>query len=118
MEEIKEILKKHDIGAFVVLHTPGNAEHLLEISPTYSCAFWDHTPGKEGIRVRAKLTDFGGDSAKRHQVVTDTVNMFDLLTRVTANHTVNLMKVMDMLKSNMDITSTGGSSSSSTTQNN
>lgn len=51
MEEIKRILKDHDIAASVVLHTPGHSEYYLRINPSYSCA----TLNKGELRVKAKL---------------------------------------------------------------
>jgi hypothetical protein len=60
MAEIKAILKKHDIGAFVILHTPGFSEYVNEISPSYSCAFFDHSlkdANITGIRFKVADTD-------------------------------------------------------------
>lgn len=118
MNEIKEILDKHDVAGLVILHTPGHGEHFAKINPSYSCAFIDQTPQAEGVRVRAKLSDFNGDSAKRHKVVTDTVNMFQILTDLTALRASQLIDIMEMLKRNLEISKTGGKGTSETTQNN
>jgi len=76
-EEIKAILKKHDIGAYVRLHTPGFSEYVNEISPSYSCAKFDHSiPETVGIRFVAKAKDLPGGAAERDQKIADTDNMF------------------------------------------
>jgi hypothetical protein len=80
MEEIKAILDKHDIAAVVVLHEPSFIECLTRINPSYSCASF--TEKEEGIRVRAKLEDFGGDQEIRNQKLADTANMLHNLSMV------------------------------------
>jgi hypothetical protein len=55
MEEIKSIVKRHDIAAHVVLHTPGHSEFWFEISPSYSCAKLEG----DNVRFKAKTADFG-----------------------------------------------------------
>ena len=56
-EEIKSILKKYDIAANVVLHTPGHSEYLLEITPTYSAAWLENGI----VRFRARASDYNGN---------------------------------------------------------
>lgn len=46
MDEIKQVLKKHDIAGFVVLHTPGFTEYLNRVDPSYSSTFMDENPVK------------------------------------------------------------------------
>jgi hypothetical protein len=78
MAEIKAILKKHDIGAFVILHTPGFSEYVNEISPSYSCAFFDHSlkdANITGIRFKAKAAELPGGEEERNQKIADTDNM-------------------------------------------
>ena len=38
-EEIKEILRKHDIAGAIGLHTPGHGEFFLHVHTSYSCAY-------------------------------------------------------------------------------
>jgi len=87
MEEIKDILNKHDIAGAVVLHSPGFGEHFIKVDPSYSCAFIDNLPGGEqGIRVRTRLQeDFKGDAAKRNKAQEDTVNLFFILVNLLEN---------------------------------
>lgn len=58
--EIEAILKKHDLGGVVVLHTPGMAEFFYDMSPSYSCAWIDQDLG--AVRIKSKLADYGGDA--------------------------------------------------------
>lgn len=119
MKEISDILDKHDIAGSVILHTPGHGEHLLKIDPKYSCAFFDNTPGKTGIRVRTRLQeDYGGDARKRHQAQEDTVNMFDILSDLVGKQALMCMDTYSMLGKHFEITSTGSGGTSNTTQSN
>lgn len=115
IEEIKAILKKHDIAAFVALHTPGHGEFLLELSPSYSCAKFNG----DTIRVKAKLKeDFAGDRAKQVQVVTDTSNMLRMLAEMTRDYANNLDQISRMVDKVADAEHDNGGMQSSTTQNN
>ena len=112
-EEIKAILKKHDIAAAIVLHTPGNAEFVLEIEPSYSCA----KKLSNGVHFKAKKEDYN-DELKRNQVVCDTVNMFSLLSEVTAQNAMNLITVAEQLEKIVDVEHIDRGFTSSTTQSN
>lgn len=72
MEEIKEVLKKHDCGAFVLLAGPAHLEYLYEVSPSWSCA----TLNAEGVlRIKAMREDYPDDVS--HQLaIEQTVGMF------------------------------------------
>jgi hypothetical protein len=69
IEEIKEVLNKHDIAGFVILHTPGFSEYLNHVTTSYSCA--QVTP--EGVRLRLKGSEVGKEKAQ--QLALDTFNM-------------------------------------------
>lgn len=88
MAEIKAILEKHDIAGGVVLHTPGFAEYLLHISPSYSCAKFTDTGT---VHFRAKAEDFPGGVQERNKVLADTSNMLRLLLEA------NILNVADPL---------------------
>lgn len=119
MAEIKEILDKHDIAGAVFLHTPGHGEHMLKVDPSYSCAFWNFTPGEEGIRVRTRLQeDYGGDTAKRNQAQTDTVNMFSIFADMMGPHAIGMIDMLEMLGKHFDIDEEKGGATSQTTQDN
>lgn len=79
-EEIKEILKKYDIAGAVQLHTPGHAEYFIHLNPSYSCAY---RYNENEVRFYCKRVDFPTQEAQI-QKLTDTANMLQLLTDVTA----------------------------------
>lgn len=75
MEEIKAVLKKHDIGGVVVLASETHMEYLHEIAPTWSCVrFEAGEGGVYGVRVRALAKDF--PSKQAHQkCLSDSIGM-------------------------------------------
>jgi hypothetical protein len=105
-EEIKAILKKHDIGAYVLLHTPGFSEYINEISPSYSCARFDNSlegAGLTGVRFKAKASELPGGAAEREQKIADTDNF--LLHMVTG--TASAFKMFDTVYQSFE-KATGG----------
>jgi hypothetical protein len=77
--EIEAVLKKHDIGGAVVLHTPGMTEWFYDIRPSYSCAWIDDAASV--VRVRSKLADFGGDAEAQQRGQAATANLLNGLAR-------------------------------------
>lgn len=119
MQEITDILSKHDIAGMIVLHTPGFSEHLIKVDPTYSCARIVHDKNREGIRVRAKLQeDFQGNKNLQKKKIEDTINMFDHFSTIGGMQVMNILDTFDMLKKNVDFDSTPGDHTSNTQQNN
>lgn len=114
MEEIKTILKRHDIAGMVVLHTPGHSEYLNHISPTYSCA------KQEGdmIRFRAKKEDFHNNAELRDQCIADTSNMFSLISEVGSQNILGLLNVSEKFDKIINAEHGDSSHTSHTTQNN
>lgn len=115
MEEIKHIIKRYDIAAAVVLHTPGNAEYYFNVSPSYSCA---KINGNE-LRIRSRVNeDYNGDKQAQIQKLTDTVNMVDLLGTAMAERGMSLLEMYDRLKAQLDIETREGGHTSQSAQNN
>lgn len=115
MEEIKSILKRHDIGGYVILHTPGHSEYLHSLFPSYSCI----KPVGDEIRIRARLKeDFNGDKDAMIKKLEDTVNLVSLIATVSGNTSLSMCDLMDRLHKVMDIDETDGGHTSHTTQNN
>src|SRR5205814_1678315 len=115
----KHILKRYDIAGSIVLHTVvdghGDAEHLLSVQPSYSCA---KIIGDE-LRIRAKLKeDFNGDREAWYKKVTDTVNMISMLTDMVSMQAMALMEMDKKLKSVIDVEENDDGYTSHTTQNN
>lgn len=95
MGEIEEILKKHDIAAVIALHTPGHGEIKLHIAPTYSVARMvrepdEHGAMREGIMINTKDMPAGEEKL---QAMTDTANMFNLLTTMLCSVATFLVDV-------------------------
>lgn len=57
-EEIKAILKKHDIAGMMMLQSPDGAEFVRVIDPTWSCAKIQATPMGPAIRIKAHHSEF------------------------------------------------------------
>ena len=114
MEEIKTILAKHDIGAVVILHTPGNSEFLCKLNPSYSCIVQtgDH------VRFRSKLADYNGDKKAWERKTTDSLNLLQCVTEVGGHVVLSLMPLADELTKKLGDNSGPGDFSSHTTQNN
>lgn len=114
MEEIKDILSKHDIAGIVVLHTPGHSEFLSKLNPTYSCC---KTNG-DRIHIKAKLEDFAGNVDQRDKVIADTSNMLNNLCQAASHVLIPLIDISEKLDEIVDASHNGPGFSSPTSQNN
>ena len=79
MQEIKEILKKHDIAGAVALHTPGFGEFYLDVEPSYSGA---KVTG-ETVRINIKkenLKTKGADTSNMFHILSDNLMMLAVMT--------------------------------------
>lgn len=79
-EEIKDILRKHDLAGVVSLHTPGHGEYFVHLNPTYSCAYMYND---NEVRFHSKRVNHSSDE-EQLQKQTDTSNMLKILTDITA----------------------------------
>ena len=79
-EEIKEVLRKHNIAAAVALHSPGHGEYFVHLNPSYSCAYMYQD---NEVRFYSKAVDYKIPTEQLEKQV-DTANMLKLLTDVTA----------------------------------
>lgn len=114
LEEIKLILKKYDIAANVILHTPGHTEYLVHITPSYSCAWFEN----DKIRFRARKEDYNGNAMIRDKKIIDTLNMLRLLSDTSGQNALALLTVADQLDKITGAVHESGESTSHTTQNN
>ena len=72
MKEVRAVLKKHDIAAWVTLYSATHSEFGMEVTPSWSCAYWeDKEQGK--LRFRAKQKEIGREKA--HALITATCHM-------------------------------------------
>lgn len=93
-EEIKEILRKHDVAGAVALHTPGYGEHFLHFNPSYSCAYMIND---DEVRFYCKKSDY--KTLEEHQQkIADTSNMLKLLLDLSG---INFMG-LEHLSRNLD----------------
>lgn len=115
MEQIKEILREHDIAAYVVLHTPGYSEYLNHISPSYSCAKHE---GDNGVRFKAKAEDYNGSKEVRNQKIKDTVNMVGHFADATSRDALNYIQLTEELQKITGAIDLPGSNTSHNQQNN
>lgn len=79
-EEIKEILRKHDVAGAVSLHTPGHGEHFVHLTPSYSCVY---VINDNEARIYSKKEDY---KSREEQIKKqgDSANMLYILSHVTA----------------------------------
>lgn len=93
MAEIKTIIEKYDVAAFVLLHEPaGFAEFLNKPDPSWSAI----KPFKHGIIVRLKSKEVGLEQAK---IMADsTYNMVTHFTDMLAMHAHLYQQMKEHLK--------------------
>lgn len=102
-EEIKEILRKHDIAGTVGLHTPGHGEFFIHLHTSYSCAYM-----YEDDTIRFNIaSNHLDDDEKRDQCNTDTSNMLAVLTGCMG---LNFERLSDLSKKFDDIVGASHSS--------
>jgi hypothetical protein len=115
MEQIKEVLKEHDIAGFVVIHTPGFSEFLNKIDTSYSIL----SLTGDSMQFKAHSKHFGGDKNKRDRAAADTRNMITHFLEVAGKQ----FMMYDEIAKRVDDTygkwdETDGSETSHTQQNN
>lgn len=79
-EEIKEVLRKHNLAAAVALHSPGHGEYFVHLNPSYSCAYMYQD---NEVRFYSKAADYKTPTEQLEKQA-DTANMLKILTDVTA----------------------------------
>lgn len=114
MQEIKDILSKHDIAGLVVIHEPGHSEFLNKLDPTWSAC----RINGDRIRVKAKLEDFAGNVKARNKAIADTSNMLHLLCDTTARMLMPLMDMSKRVDATVGADHEKGGFTSDSTQNN
>lgn len=113
MNEIKQVLKKHDIAGFVMIHSPdGFTEYLNHINPSYSCAFLEN----DQLRVRLKTSEVG--RVKAQKLASDTFNMATHFADTIESHAVMYRAFQRMLKHHWGGEEGGGTHTSHSQQNN
>lgn len=111
MQQIKDILSKHDIAGIVILYEPQHSEHLIKVDPTWSCAKLD--PVKGILRMKAKKEDYSGKVELRNKAINDTTNMIVHFTDQLAMRFSDMSGVQQMIEQAVGIIEKGESSESS-----
>jgi hypothetical protein len=114
MQEIQDILSKHDIAGVVVIHTPGHTEYLNKLDPTYSCV----TFTGDKLRFKSQLADYNGDKTAWKQKTADSVDMMHGISMTLGRLSLPLMDMSAELDSQLIIERGPSGHSSHTTQNN
>lgn len=96
-EEIKDVLRKHDLAGAVALHSPGHGEFVLHLNPSYSCAY---IYNDNEIRFYNKSTDYATVEEAKEKVMA-TANMLSLLADITGR---NFMMINSMSETFDDLT--------------
>lgn len=96
MEEIKAILKKHDIAGIVCLHTPGFQEYLNKLDPSYSAL----TLQEDRFQIKGHSKHYFGNKELRDQKLAETRNMVDHFSKFAG---IEFM-MFDQIEKQMDAT--------------
>jgi hypothetical protein len=83
MARISSILLNEDVAGYIVLHEPGFSEYRLAIDPSWSVL---SMIGEEGIRLRSKLEDYGGDRERQRREIEATTNLLRHLADLLPMH--------------------------------
>jgi hypothetical protein len=95
--EIAAVLKKHDIAAIITLQSEDGIEFLREISPTWSCAFFERRDdGALLLRIRAKAEEYPSKEAQK-KCVEETVGMIFGFHHQAMQDEEAIMQVLAML---------------------
>lgn len=100
VEEIKALLKKHDLTGMIRVQDRSSNTFLHHIEASWSCAHFEEIPGETdgavAIRFRAKAVDF--ESKEAHQkMVQDTLGMFMAFANQAERDQEQMMQVVTML---------------------
>lgn len=86
--EINEVLKRYDLGGFVVLHAaPTSAEVIMCLEPSYSVLKIEDD-GR--VRIQSRLEDYHGDLEAKQYDLAATANMLSSLFELAAHGSMNL----------------------------
>lgn len=102
-QRIEALCEEADCAAHVVLHRPGFMQVYSRFSPSYSCLTVKPQDHGLEVRVRAKLSEFGGDKQAQQRKVSDTVNMVSCLAEGTGTAAVLLVDLERQLARVLDI---------------
>lgn len=114
MEEIKTIINRQDIAAFILLHSPGYTEYYNKVNPSYSCALIEG----DQLRVRIKQSELPGGKEQAQKLAEGTYNMITLMTDMLVQHAHGYLQLQESLKDKWGGEEGPGNQSSHSQQNN
>lgn len=98
--EIRAILRKHDLAAYIAMASPTHGEFAMEITPTWSAVKWeDRDNGK--LRIRVKEAELGKEKA--HALAESTAHMIFQLRDLTALGFKMTDNLAEILKAEIEI---------------
>jgi hypothetical protein len=102
-DEIKAIMRRHDIAGIVMLASPTHLEYLLTIDPSWSCCWMEeHAEGKL-LRIKAKRADYP-DLETQKKVLAESIGMLMGFIDCCNNTTRNLENVVGRISESIGIT--------------
>lgn len=90
-EDIKDILRKYDIAASIVLHTPGHGEFINHFLTSYSCAYQYED---ESIRFFSKRENYKTQE-EQFEKQRATSNMLRLMTEMIGNNFLTIQPISE-----------------------
>lgn len=101
MQEIKEVLNKHDIAGMIILADgTGFSEFVNKVEASWSGAFIQHTPQGTMVRLRIKQAEVGKEKAK--EMAERTFNMITHFAEMLGKHSLTYFELLDRLKQQWD----------------
>ena len=108
MEDIKEIIKKYDIGACIYLHDfqngSGQMDYFHHFTPGYSAL--EHDPASGIVKLKINREHHGGSATLRDERVTASINMLDLFTRAIGSQVLAWQPLLEELETRLGTTHT------------
>jgi hypothetical protein len=95
LDEVLEVLKKHDVTAVIVLQRPGQATYHLHLEASHTGFKNVVEDGKEGVRIRIKKSELGKEEAER--LARGTANCARMLTDAAVYAGVQIMELADYI---------------------
>jgi hypothetical protein len=94
MDAIRAVLEDYNLGALVVIHTPGYVNYAVRIDPAYSCC---RVENRKYVLKAKLMEDFGGNKAAMAQRLADTADMLNNLVNTSAQLALSLGNIRDVV---------------------
>jgi hypothetical protein len=98
-EEIKEVLRKHDLAGAIAIQTPGVGEHFVHFNTSYSCAY---VLEDNEVRVICNPENFANPE-ERIEKLTHTANMLKILQEATAYNYSCVKQILDTISNKVEV---------------